>query len=209
MGDSFMCRDPKFMHQHWSEMLPAFDVVNLSRAGWSNALIALTVLEYISNNAVDAVVLGFTDPLRLEFAAQGRHGADNAWITTNHDAVLTSDEKKCRDYFKVTRDLAVEANKSAMLISNLFSILDSLQIPFVFNYMMFEDFCKQLHPVQKQYLDRFTHLQIPHNLALDNLNSWRVSTPMFHVADIEQQKKFAKHVEHQLTLQLKTSKIKL
>ena len=208
VGDSFMCQDARYHGQHWSELLPAFDVINLARAGWSNCLIALSLMEYVSANMPDAVVLGFTDPLRLEFAAQGRHGPGIDWVTSNHGQVLTADEKLSRDYFTVTRDLGLEANKSAMLISNLFSMLKSLQIPFAFNYMMFESFLPQITELQQQRLSQFQTQQIPYNLAMDNPDAWSKSDPMFHVHDMTKQKKFAMHVEKVLTLQFESSTIK-
>ena len=208
VGDSFMCQDTRYPGQHWSELLPAFDVINFGRSGWSNCLIALTLMEYVSINPPDAVVLGFTDPLRLEFAAQGRHGPDRDWITSNHDGVLTADEKLCRDYFTVTRDLRLEANKSAMLIGNLLGMLKSLQIPFAFNYMIFESFLPQITELQQQRLSQFQTQQIPYNLAMDDPDAWTKFDPMFHVHDMNKQKKFAMHVEKVLTLQFESSTIK-
>ena len=201
VGDSFMCQDPRHPGQHWSELLPAFDVVNLGRSGWSNCLIALSAMEYVSASMPDAVVLGFTDPLRLEFAAQGRHGPNSAWITSNHVGVLTADEKLCGDYFSVTRDLRLEANKSAMLIGNLLGTLQALKIPFAFNYMMFELFLPQITELQQQRLKQFQHQHIPYNLAMDDPDAWKKSDPMFHVHDMNKQKKFAMHAEEVLTSQ--------
>jgi hypothetical protein len=208
VGDSFMCQDPRYPGQHWSELLPAFDVVNLGRSGWSNCLIALSAMEYVSASTPDAVVLGFTDPLRLEFAAHGRHGPEIAWVTSNHTRALTADEKLCRDYFSATRDLQLEVNKSAMLISNLLGMLQALEIPFAFNYMMFETFLPQITELQQQRLSQFQHQHIPYNLAIDNPDAWSKSDPMFHVDDINKQKKFAMHAEEVLTLQFKSSTMK-
>ena len=207
VGDSFMCQDPRYPGQHWSELLPNFDVVNLGRSGWSNCLIALTLMEHASANVPDAVVLGFTDPLRLEFAAQGRHGPDSAWITSNHAGVLTADEKLCRDYFTVTRDLQLEANKSAMLIGNLLGMLKDMQIPFAFNYMMFESFLPQITELQQQRLSQFRTQQIPYNLAMDNPDAWATADPLFHVLDMNKQKKFAMHAEEVLTSQFEYNTI--
>jgi hypothetical protein len=208
VGDSFMCQDSRFPGQHWSELLPTFDVVNLGRSGWSNCLIALSLMEYVSTNQLDAVVLGFTDPLRLEFAAQGRHGPDRDWITSNHAGVLTADERLCRDYFSVTRDLQLEANKSAMLIGNLFGVLKDLKIPFAFSYMIFESFLTQITELQQQRLNQFQPQQIPYNLAIDSPDSWSTVEPMFHVHDMNKQKKFAMHAEKVLTSQFESSTIK-
>jgi hypothetical protein len=208
VGDSFMCQDPRYPGQHWSEMLPAFDVVNLGSSGWSNCLIALSLMEYVSASKPDAVVLGFTDPLRLEFAAQGRHGPDKAWITSSHSGALTADERLCRDYFTVTRDTQLEANKSAMLIGNLFGVLKDLKIPFAFNYMIFECFLTEITELQQQRLNQFRPQQIPYNLAMDNTATWEISDPMFHVNDINKQKKFAIHAEEVLTSQFESSTIK-
>jgi len=208
VGDSFMCLDPKYPGQHWSELLPAFDVINLGRSGWSNCLIALSLMEYVSANKPDAIVLGFTDPLRIEFAAQGRHGPVNDWITSNHTGVLTADEKLCRDYFSVTRDLQLEANKSAMLIGNLLGILQALKIPFAFNYMMFESFLPHIAELQQHRLSQFDNHHISYNLAMDDPDAWKISDPMFHVHDMNKQKKFAMHAEEVLTSQFETSTIK-
>lgn len=207
VGDSFMCLDSRYPGQHWSELLPAFDVVNHGRSGWSNCLIALSLMEYVSVNKPDAVVLGFTDPLRLEFAAQGRHGPDRQWVTSSHDGVLNQDEKLCRDYFTVTRDLQLEANKSAMLIGNLFGMLQALKIPFAFNYMMFESFLPRITDLQQQRLGQFHTHQISYNLAMDDPDAWKHSDPMFHVHDINKQKKFAMHAEEVLTLQFEYNTI--
>lgn len=207
VGDSFMCQDPRYPRQHWSELLPNFDVVNLGRSGWSNCLIALTLMEYVSASTPDAVVLGFTDPLRLEFAAQGRHGPKSAWVTSNHTGVLTADEKLCRDYFTVTRDLQLEANKSAMLIGNLLGMLQALKIPFAFNYMMFEIFLSQINELQQQRLSQFQTQQISYNLAMDDPDAWLKSDPLFHVIDMDKQKKFAMHAEEVLTSQFEYNTI--
>jgi hypothetical protein len=207
VGDSFMCQDPRYPGQHWSELLPNFDVVNLGRSGWSNCLIALTLMEYVSNNVPDAVVLGFTDPLRLEFPAQERHGPDHPWITSSHVNILTADEKLCKDYFTVTRDLDLEANKSAMLISNLLDMLKDMQIPFAFNYMMFELFLSQINELQQQRLSQFHNQQIPYNLAMDERDAWAKADPIFHVDNIDKQKKFAMHAEEVLTSQFEYNTI--
>jgi hypothetical protein len=207
VGDSFMCQDPRYPGQHWSELLPNFDVVNLGRSGWSNCLIALTLMEHVSASTPDAVVLGFTDPLRLEFAAQGRHGPDRPWVTSSHANILTTDEKLCRDYFTVTRDLQLEVNKSAMLISNILSMLEDLKIPFAFNYMMFEIFLSQINELQQQRLSQFQTQQISYNLAMDDPDAWLKSDPLFHVIDMDKQKKFAMHAEEVLTSQFEYNTI--
>jgi hypothetical protein len=202
MGDSFMSRDPEYPGQHWSELMTQWQVENVSRAGYSNALIALTVLEYIEHTRPDAVVIGFTDCLRLEFAAQGRHGPGNSWITSAHDPVLTADERLARDYFRVTRDLWMEVNKSAMLIGNVLMTLRNLNIPFAFSWMMFDDFLEQIVPVQRLQFRQFEQQRITYNLATENRHCWGISSPRYHVNDHNAQQRFAKEAHLVLTNQL-------
>jgi hypothetical protein len=202
MGDSFMCRDPDYPGQHWSELMSHWQVTNISRAGYSNCLIALTVMEYLEHTRPDAVILGFTDCLRLEFAAQGRHGPENPWITSTHDNVLTQEERLARDYYRVTRDLWMEVNKAAMQIGNLLSLLRTHQIPFAFSYMMFGDFLEQVTPVQKQLLTQFRTHEIAANLATENRDCWGMTSPRYHVHKADRQQNFAKQAHYILTQQL-------
>jgi hypothetical protein len=43
---------------------------------------------------------------------------------------------------------------------------------------------------------------------MDNPDAWKQSDPMFHVDDMNKQKKFAMHAEEVLTLQFKSSTMK-
>ena len=66
VGDSFMQRDPDFPGQHWSEMLPEYEVINHAQSGISNAIIAYNFWQGLSHKP-EAVILGCTMPDRLEF----------------------------------------------------------------------------------------------------------------------------------------------
>jgi hypothetical protein len=192
VGDSFMSRDPDYPGQHWSELMPEWQVTNRARPGWSNALIFLEVAEAIEQAPDTAIVLGFTDPLRIEFAARGRHGQGVDWVTNNHAPVLTADERLARDYFHITRDLRLEAIKSAQQILGLFSLLSTRGSLWAYSLMAYEQFLVQLPEVMKLEFQRYATHMIPYNLAEEGRCYWGMTSPRYHVNDAEMQQSFAR-----------------
>lgn len=70
-GDSFMSIDPGAPGQHFSELLP-YDVTNLAYPGVGNIDICFQLKEAI-NLRPDYVIIGTTDPARIELPYKNEH----------------------------------------------------------------------------------------------------------------------------------------
>lgn len=202
VGDSFMSVNvnKKSTAQHWSEMLPDYDVVNLARAGNSLALINMSLYQALQTEP-DYIVLGLTDPFRLTFPGEGR--MENAyWITSSHHHLLNQHEKQAANLIRTTIDQHTQIVQAGMQVVGMFDLLARKQIKFAFSYGPFELSVGHLPDFVCQELDVYKQHQIPYNLWAhpDSTRNWPTD-PTFHVADPVAQRKFAEQVKQVLTCQ--------
>jgi hypothetical protein len=185
VGDSFMRPDPEYPGQHWSEMLPDYEILMYSVSGASNAIIAHQFYQALELKP-DAVILGFTDSTRIDFEYQNR------WITGNHSHFLTTEQKLLVDLYKVHVSNEITMIKDCSLVRGLLSILEQKQIPYAWTLNLLFNNLKNLpfpsDPWVNKILEDFFYRMIPTNLA--TYQGWKQS-PGFHTDDPVWQKRFA------------------
>jgi hypothetical protein len=194
VGDSFMRPDPEYPGQHWSEMLPEYDVIMYSQSGSSNGMIANQFFKGLELNP-DAVVIGFTASDRIEFKLEARPEDarnNNSWITGSH-AALNSVQKIAADYYATAVCQDMQFFKNLLLARSLLLTLEKKKIPFAYTCnLLFNHLDDQEGQAQvDKYLDEFEQHQCPTNLA--TYSNWKAS-PGFHTDDPEWQNRFAHEV---------------
>jgi hypothetical protein len=198
VGDSFFYPDVAFPGQHWSEMLPDYNVDNRAYPGNSINIIQHSLLEGLKTNPA-AVVIGFTNPGRIEF----KNTIDNVpgqWITSLHRHLLNSDQKLMVQLYMSLTDSNLTNFGAFWQILGILHFLKNLNIPFVYSLGTF-----QLQvPVTPILTDNITVVNAEiaqfdkHNMNL-NLSTYpdelqhRVS-PAFHILDPDWQSGFASEV---------------
>jgi hypothetical protein len=188
VGDSFMRPDPDFPGQHWSEMLPEYDVIMNSQAGASNGIIALRLYQGLEQNP-DAVVIGFSFPSRIEFRV------DSIW-TTGSDKVNTSkDQQLLADLYQIHTDETMCMIKECSIARGMLSLLNDKRIPFAWTLNgLFDNISRLPYPsdpwvntLLSDYFDRMT---------LTNLSTYPAykKSPGFHTDNPVWQQRFAQEV---------------
>ena len=132
VGDSFMHPDTNFAGQHWSEMLPEYEILMLSQSGSTNGMIAWQFFEGLKLNP-DAVVLGFTEPNRMEFeaTAEQQKKFKRKWVS-NGLTSLTNDQKLAVDYHVALTDDNINRFKSCVMARGLFFTCQRQGIPYTY-----------------------------------------------------------------------------
>ena len=189
VGDSYMKTDERCPGQHWSEMLSEYHVINLAGAGNSLAMIQFSLYQGLAQHCPDAVVVGFTDPLRIEF------GKDNIY-TSCHVHSLTSDQKIATKYWHATLDLDFQAIKGCMQMLSMLDLLFRHQIPYAYSLGNFKSFVGHMPQVLLGQLERHSLRQTTMELA--NYRPFKAS-PVFHVDDPVWQQRYAQSVREILT----------
>lgn len=194
VGDSFMLPDPEYIKRHWSEMLPEYNILMYSQSGSSNGMIAHQFYQGLAQNP-DAVVLGFTEPNRIEFKLipnPGNNINNDRWATGSHHAI-NSLQKTAADYYAATVCQDMQFFKNLLLAKSLLLTLEKKKIPFAYTCnLLFNDLSNQTKELLvKNYLGEFDQHNCPTNLA--TYPNWKVS-PGFHTDDIKWQKRFAQEV---------------
>jgi hypothetical protein len=134
VGDSFMHPDPKFPGQHWSEMLPEYEIIMRSISGSSNGIIAYQFFQGLKLNP-DAVVMGFTMPDRIEFLIPpGRPGHNDRIWYSNANNELNSDQKLAVDMFRATTCDQMNLFKSCVMARGMFLECERRRLPYAFNW---------------------------------------------------------------------------
>jgi len=187
VGDSFMKPDPKFPGQHWSEMLPDYRVDNRSQDGSSNGMIAERLWSALCTSP-DAVILGFTEPNRIEFDCQGNY------ITNSHRS-MTLEQSHTVDVYKIHTSYRMQMIKTCIMIRGLLLTLEQKKIPYAWSLnLLFADLSTLPYPSDptvKEILGEFMNQMITTNLA--TYPDFKAS-PGFHVDDPEWQSRFAQEV---------------
>jgi hypothetical protein len=198
VGDSFFSRDKDFPDQHWSEMLPDYDVDNRAMPGSSISMIQHSLIEGLKDNPA-AVVIGFTNPGRIEFKNNGAN-IPGRWVTHLHRHLLTNDQKLLTQLYMSLTDSNLTNFGAFWQILGILHFLKNLNIPFVYSLGSF-----QLQvPVTPALTNNITVVNAEiaqfdkHNMNL-NLSTYpdelqhRVS-PAFHILDPNWQSGFASEV---------------
>ena len=187
VGDSFMKSDPAFPGQHWSEMLPEYEILMYSVSGCSNGIIANQFFQGLKNQP-DAVVLGFTEPNRIEFDYQG------GYITNSHGSA-TFDQALTVDLYKIHTSYRMQMIKACSMAKGLLLSLERRKIPYAWTLnLLFNDLATLPYPSDpsvQEILGDCMHRMIPTNLA--TYQGFKM-TPGFHTDDPEWQSCFAQEV---------------
>lgn len=184
LGDSFMHPDELFPEQHWSEMLPEYQVLMYSVSGSSNGIIAHQFYRGLEQQP-DAVILGFTEPNRLEFKNHGQ------WVTGANWDLSTTEQKLVADMYKVHADHEMLMIKDCSTVRGLLSLLEFKKIPYAWTLnLLFNDISKSPFPKSwvNTILGDFRYRMTPTNLA--TYPHWKAS-PGFHTDDPVWQQRFA------------------
>jgi hypothetical protein len=174
VGDSFMRPDPKYPGQHWSEMLPEYQIINLARDGNSLTLTHLNLYQGLDQHHPDAVVIGFTDPLRIEFGK-------NDYYTSCHASRLTADQAITAKYLHANCDLEFQSIKGTLQILSMLDLLQKKRVRYAFSLGIFLPFIEQIPEVLQQEFKK--HLKFKTRVELSQYPSQKKS-PIFHVDDL-------------------------
>jgi len=188
VGDSYMTTDPAYLGQHWSEMLPDYEILMCAVSGSSNGIIAHEFYKGLEQKP-DAVVLGFTEPNRLEFRHQ------NNWITGAHQNKATAEQRLLADNFRLQASDEMLMIKDCSLVRGLLSVLEQKQIPYAWTLNLL--FCNLAQlpfpsdPWVNKILGSFFYRMTATNLSTYPV--WK-QHPSFHTDDPEWQTRFANEV---------------
>ena len=133
VGDSFMSPDPKFPGQHWSEMLPEYEIIMRSISGSSNGIIAYQFFQGLKLNP-DAVVMGFTMPDRIEFLIPPGQDYNNRVWYSSGNSQLNSDQRLAVDLFRATTCDQMNLFKSCVMARGMFLECEKRRLPYAFNW---------------------------------------------------------------------------
>jgi len=200
VGDSFMRPDPEYPGQHWSEMLPEYDVIMYSQSGASNGIIALRLHQGLTKQP-DAVVLGFSFPTRLEFSIDTasliaeQQSFDNVWITNSNINHISNEQQLLADLYQLHMDPAMLQLKECSIAASVLSCLTSKKIPFAWTlnglFNNLSDLPYPSDPWVNTMLARYFETMTPTNLS--TYQDFK-SSPGFHTDDPEWQQRFAQEV---------------
>ena len=194
-----MCPDTNFPGQHWSEMLPEYEIIMLSQPGSTNGMIAWQFFEGLKLNP-DAVVLGFTQPNRIEFEAtvEQQKNFKRKWLSNGHTS-LTNDKKLAVDYYVALSDDQMNRFKSCVIARGLFLTCESQGIPYAYTLNgLFNNLIHLPYPSDpdvNNILKEFFHRMCATNLA--TYPKWKQS-PGFHTDDLSWQQRFAQEAREKL-----------
>jgi len=130
VGDSFMHPDWRFPGQHWSEMLPEYEILMYSVSGSSNGIISWKFFEGLEQKP-DAVVLGFTMADRIEFKNNNLKDSGK-WYSSPHVGRMNADERLAVDYYQATACQEMMLFKGFVTVRSLLLTCEKQQIPYAF-----------------------------------------------------------------------------
>jgi len=192
IGDSFMTKDPDYPDEHWSEMLPEYNVVNLARAGASLSWIADQLVQGLQYNPAVAVV-GLTETSRLTFIDN-----DNvSRYSTCHTDRMTSDEKLLYTLWLASVPWQFKYVSAITHISFIFETLRKQHIPFVWHKVLFStNYVQPAHSKQFEFVfDEYAKTELTQDIWAHK----HVDRPKFHIDNREWQVEFANNVRTLLT----------
>lgn len=203
VGDSFMRPDVNFPGEHWSEMLPEYNIIMKAQSGASNGIIAHNFYQGLTEKP-DAAVLGFTFKSRVEFLVSNDINDINIKWTTGVDRNnTTKDQQLFADLYQIHTDNEMQQLKETSIARSIMSMLQVRNIPFAWTANgLFNNLAELPYPsdpwinfILNDYADRRT----PTNLA--TYPNFKM-TPGFHTDDPEWQKRFAAEVQEILQKQV-------
>jgi len=188
VGDSFMRTDPEYPGQHWSEMLPEYNVLMRSESGSTNTIIARNFFQGLKQKP-DAVVIGFTMNDRIEF------NNNNKWVSGSFPAKLTPDQNLTADYYRATSDEDINLFKSCVIARSLFLTCEKLCIPYAYSLnQLFNNLATLPYPSDPTVIDMLG--EFSNRMCATNLATYPdfKMVPGFHTDDAAWQKRFATEV---------------
>ena len=192
VGDSFMRPDLNFPGQHWSEMLPEYEIIMFSQSGSTNGMIAWQFFEGLKLDP-DAVILGFTMPDRIEFRLDEKQQkiSKRIWSSNGHQN-LTPDQRLAVDYYVALSDDQMNRFRSCVMVRSLLLTCEYQGIPYAYTLNgLFNNLTRLPYPSDpdvNNILKEFFHRMCATNLATYSL--WK-SSPGFHTDDPVWQQRFA------------------
>jgi hypothetical protein len=192
VGDSFMHPDTNFPGQHWSEMLPEYEIIMLSQPGSTNGMIAWQFFEGLKLNP-DAVVLGFTEPNRIEFEATAEQQKifKRKWLSNGHMS-LTNDKKLAVDYYVALSDDQMNRFKSCVIARGLFLTCESQGITYAYTLNgLFNNLHQLPYPSDPNVNNILGDFAL--RMCATNLSTYPnfKQSPVFHTDDPAWQQRFA------------------
>jgi hypothetical protein len=203
VGDSFMTPDPEFPGQHWSEMLPEYEIFRLTQPGSTNGMIAWQFFQGLKFNP-DLVVFGFTMPDRIEFRLDEDQQkiSQRIWSSNGHQN-LTPDQQLAVDYYVALTDDHMNRFKSCVMARSLFLTCESRGTPYAYTLNgLFNNLKPPPDSNVVNILGDFIHRMCPTNLA--TYPHWK-SNVGFHTDDPVWQQRFAQEVREILQQPLTTA----
>lgn len=197
VGDSFMHPDANFPGQHWSEMLPEYEIIMRSQSGSTNGMIAWQFFQGLELKP-DAVVIGFTMADRIEFKNHNPKDSDK-WYSSKHDSRTSADEKLAVDYYQATVCQEMLLFKGFLTVRSLLLTCEQQQIPYAFTLNGLWDVDKKdltneywstIHKHDTQLLGEFAN----HRATNFTTSGIFKTSPGFHVDDLAWQQRFAQEV---------------
>ena len=174
---------------NYGEMLDDYDVLMYSVSGSSNGIIARQFYQGLDQNP-DAVVLGFTDPSRIEF-----HDS-TGWFSYPNVNRTSSEQRLLADLYKVHVPKEMSIIKDSSLVRGLLSVLEQKKIPYAWTLnLLFNNLAQTPFPSDpwiNKVLGDFFYRMTSTNLA--TYQEWKAS-PGFHTDDPIWQQKFAQEVQ--------------
>ena len=203
VGDSFMHPDKNFPGQHWSEMLPEYEILMLSQSGSSNGMIAWQFFQGLELKP-DAVVLGFTMPDRIEFKNHNAKDSDK-WYSNKHEWQTSTDEKLAVNYYQATVCQEMLLFKGFLTVRSLLLTCENLQIPYAFTLNglwdvdkkdLTDEYWSTIHKHDIRLLGEFAQ----HRAINFTTSGIFKMFPGFHVDDPVWQQRFAQQAREILQL---------
>lgn len=192
VGDSFMHPDSDFSEQHWSEMLPEYEILMMSQLGSTNGMIAWQFFEGLKLKP-DAVVLGFTEPNRIEFMATGDQQTifRRKWLSNGH-IDLANDQKLAVDYYVALADDRMNRFRSCVMVRSLLLTCEQHGIPYAYTLnQLFNNLSQLPYPSDSDV----NHIlgDFASRMCATNLSTYLdfKQSPSFHTDDLIWQQRFA------------------
>jgi hypothetical protein len=198
VGDSFMRPDANYPGQHWSEMLPEYEILMHAVSGSSNGIVAWKFFEGLKLSP-DAVVLGFTIPNRIEFRLDANKDYPNRIWTTNAHQDLTTDQRLAVDYYQATADEQMMLFKACVQARCMLLECQQRGLPFAYSLnCLFNNLAVLPYPSSSEVRDLLGEFSQHECTNLATYQGFKMS-PGFHTDDPAWQKRMATEVAHILT----------
>jgi len=188
VGDSFMKPDLAFPGQHFSEMLPGYEINCQAQDSSSNGMIAVQLFEGLEQKP-DAVILGFTMFDRIEFDAK-RNQVKYRWYSNGMIPPSHTDEQLTVDYYQATVSHEMMYIRSLLIAKSCLLTLTQHNIPFAYTVNGLYD-----HPNngrqhwRDKLLGEFDQCQTEINFT--HYPDPKFHHPSFHVDNLSWQQQFA------------------